>query len=295
MLQAKGSMHQTQVIVNGDDFGKTPEVNEAIIRAFKAGTLTSCSLMVTGEAFDHAVRLASKNPGLAVGIHLVTVQGKAVLPPSEISHLVDRQGNFSDNPAMAGLKYYLSGLAREQLKIELSAQFERFRSTGLKLSHVDSHLHMHVHPVIFAAALELAEQHQVKRMRVPHDDFRLAVQYRRQDLAGKAIVAFVFWLLARRMKRALINRGFSFADRVYGHFFSGAMTLEYALYVLEHLSAKTNEIYFHPSADDRPAGAAFPRSQGSRELDVLTSSAFRKSLYGPGMALINYSGLATNQ
>jgi hypothetical protein len=97
------------------------------------------------------------------------------------------------------------------------------------------------------------------------------------------------------MKRELIHRGFSFADRVYGHFFSGAMTLEYALYVLEHLSARTNELYFHPSVDDRPAGAPFPRSQGAGELDILTDSAFKKRLHDPGLALINYSGLATNQ
>ena len=106
-------MDQVKVIINGDDFGKSPEVNEAVIRAFKAGTLTSCSLMVTGEAFDDAVRLARANEGLAVGLHLVTVQGRAVLPPSEIPLLVDRAGHFPDSPTLAGLKYYFSRSARE--------------------------------------------------------------------------------------------------------------------------------------------------------------------------------------
>jgi hopanoid biosynthesis associated protein HpnK len=285
-------MHQVRVIVNGDDFGKSPEVNDAIIRAFKAGTLTSCSLMVTGNAFDHAVRLARKYAGLAVGIHLVTVQGKAALPCDEIPDLVDRQGNFPESPVFAGLKYYFSRVARKQLKKELAAQFQKFHATGLKLSHVDSHLHMHVHPVIFAAALELAECCQVRRMRVPHDDFWLAARFQRKNLPGKATVALIFGLLTRRMRRSLRDRGFSFAERVYGHLFSGGMTLEYALYVLEHLSAKTNELYFHPAAADGLAAFPFQQLQSARELDILTSSAFKKRLHGPGMIVTNYFGLA---
>jgi chitin disaccharide deacetylase len=288
-------MHQVQLIVNGDDFGKSPEVNEAVIQAFRAGTLTSCSLMVTGEAFDHAVRLAKEHRGLAVGIHLVTVQGKAVLPHAEIPHLVDREGNFPVNPAAAGLKYYFSSMARAQLKKELSAQFQRFQATGIKLSHVDSHLHMHVHPVVFAAALELAEHYQVKRMRVPFDDFRLAVRFQREDLAGKAMVACVFWLLTRGMKKRLLERGFSFAKRVYGHLFSGGMTLGYVLYVLEHLSADTNEIYFHPSSAEGLSASDLQQLQGPRELDILTSSAFRATLHRPYMVLTNYFGLAANE
>lgn len=285
-------MHQAQVIINGDDFGKSQEVNDAIIHAFKAGTLTSCSLMVTGEAFDHAVRSARENVGLAVGIHLVTVQGKAVLSHAEIPNLVDRKGHFPESPVAAGLKYFFSRVAREQLTKELAAQFRRFHSTGLKLSHVDSHLHMHVHPVVFAAALNLAELYQVRRMRVPYDDFRLAVRFQRKSLPSKAIVALIFWLLTRRMRKPLLDRGFSFTERVYGHLFSGGMTLEYALFLLEHLSTKTNEIYFHPATADGLSLSGLQQLQSVRELDILTSSAFKKRLHGPGIILTDYCRLA---
>jgi chitin disaccharide deacetylase len=285
-------MHQAQVIVNGDDFGKSPEVNEAIIRSFRAGTLTSCSLMVTGDGFDHAVRLARENSGLAVGIHLVTVQGKAVLPHAEIPNLVDREGRFPHSPAAAGLKYHFSKTAREQLTRELTAQFQRFHATGLKLSHVDSHLHMHVHPAIFSAAVELAERYGVRRMRVPQDDFRLAVRFQKRDLIGGAITALVFGLLTRRMKRQLMDRGFSFAEQVYGHFCSGRITLEYVLFVLDHLSARTNEIYFHPVVLEGGVAVSLEEQQSAREFDILTSRDLRKRLDDPGINLINYFGLA---
>ena len=144
-----------RLIVNADDFGISEAVNEAVIRAFTEGVLTSCSLMVTGEAFEHAVSLAHAHPDLAVGIHLVTVMGRAVLPPAAIPTLVDAAGNFVSNPTKAGLKYYFSPQARSELRQELRAQFDKFAATGLRLSHIDGHLHMHVHPVIFRAALAL--------------------------------------------------------------------------------------------------------------------------------------------
>jgi chitin disaccharide deacetylase len=285
-------MHQHQLIINGDDFGKSPEVNEAIIRAFRAGTLTSCSLMVTEAAFDDAVRLAGENSGLAVGIHLVTVQGKSVLPPSEIPKLVDQEGNFPGSPVAAGLKYYFSRAAREQLEKELSAQFQKFHATGLKLSHVDSHLHMHIHPVIFAAAFELAERSKVRRMRVPQDDFWLTVRFQRRIRAGQVLTSLIFRLLTRPMRKHLVKHGFAFAERVHGHLFSGGMTLEYVLFVLNHLSKNTNEIYFHPATLGNGSAAGLHQTQGARELDILTSRDFHRHLHDHRINLINYFRLA---
>src|SRR2546425_5823141 len=64
----KLEVRSIQLIVNADDFGTSRQVNEAVVRAFKEGVLTSCSLMVTGQAFDEAIQLAKENRGLAVGI-----------------------------------------------------------------------------------------------------------------------------------------------------------------------------------------------------------------------------------
>ncbi len=63
---SSGTIRPRRLIVNADDFGISETVNEAVIRAFTEGVLTSCSLMVTGEAFEHAVSLARAHPGLVV-------------------------------------------------------------------------------------------------------------------------------------------------------------------------------------------------------------------------------------
>jgi hopanoid biosynthesis associated protein HpnK len=284
-----------RLIVNADDFGISEAVNEAVIRASTEGVLTSCSLMVTGEAFEHAVRLAHAHPDLAVGIHLVTVMGRAVLPPASIPTLVDAAGNFVSSPIRAGLKYYFSPPARRELRQELCAQFDKFAATGLRLSHIDGHLHMHVHPVIFRAALEFGIRYGVRHMRVPQEEYRLAVNFRRQYAGKKALYTLLFSLFARRMKRQLGASDFGYAERVYGNLHSGQMDEQYFLYMLDNLHAATNEIYFHPAV--YPAGCMLniAEQQCMREFAALTSPRVCRRAQELGIELMNYVDLEENQ
>lgn len=264
-------MRPIQLIVNADDFGLSKEVNAAVIRAFSEGVLTSCSLMVTGEAFDEAVHLARQHPGLGVGLHLVTVSGRSVLPPPEIPSLVDSKSQFPNSPRVAGLKYFFSRQARSQLRKELAAQFEKFHATGLPFSHIDGHLHMHVHPVIFKTAIELGARYSVKRMRVPHDDLLLALRFDRSSAFKKVIHASIFGLLSRVMKNRLRTSGFLFSERVYGLFQTGKMNEAYFLQAMKALSARSNEIYFHPALHDACPSAQSGQLQAEVELDALIS------------------------
>ena len=286
--QPESNTKPHRVIINADDFGMSEAVNEAVIRAYREGVLTSTSLMVTGAAFEQAVRLAKENPGLAVGIHLVTVVGKSVLSRAEIPALVDEEQNFSNNPTLAGLKYYFSPRARRQIRIELSAQFEKFRATGLPLSHIDGHLHLHVHPVIFKAALELGEKFGARRMRVPSEQRSLALAFDRSNLLRKTTHAVLFGLLARYMRGRLRERGFTYPERVYGNLQSGAMSERYFLYALDNLTAETSEIYFHPAvySDDRLLSG--DDRQGSIEFEALTSAKVKERLQQLGVELTTY-------
>ncbi len=290
-----GTVRPRRLIVNADDFGIAETVNEAVIRAFTEGVLTSCSLMVTGEAFEHAVGLAHAHPGLAVGIHLVTVLGRAVLPSTEIPTLVDAAGNFAANSVVAGLKYYFSPQARRELHRELSAQFEKFAATGLRLSHIDGHLHMHVHPVVFRAAVELGTRYGVRRMRVPQEEYRLAVNFNRQHASTKALYTLLFGQLARRMQRQLRASGFVYAERVYGNLHSGEMDEQYFLYMLDNLHTDTNEIYFHPAVYPANCLLNATAQQSMREFAALMSPTVRRRVHELGITLMNYFDLEQNQ
>ncbi|MGH7238640.1 MAG: ChbG/HpnK family deacetylase, partial [Candidatus Saccharimonadales bacterium] len=64
-----------QLIVNADDFGLTPGVNQSVIELASHGALTSATLMATGSAFQQAVQQAQACPQLGVGCHVVLVDG----------------------------------------------------------------------------------------------------------------------------------------------------------------------------------------------------------------------------
>src|SRR5215471_18030618 len=113
------------LIVNGDDFGLSLQVNTGIIHAHQHGILTNTSLMIAGSAWQDAVTRAKDTPNLSVGLHLTLVQGRATLPPHLTSALTDFSGNFLDNPTHAGLHYFFLPRARDQIRDECRAQIEK--------------------------------------------------------------------------------------------------------------------------------------------------------------------------
>ena len=115
--------------------------------------------MVNEPGFDEAVKLARENPRLGVGLHLTLLMGRSALPPGKIPGLVNARGEFSAiRPFGAGMSYFFKPTLREQLRAEIHAQFEKFHATGLPLDHVNGHLHLHLHPIIFKILMEDAEK-----------------------------------------------------------------------------------------------------------------------------------------
>jgi predicted glycoside hydrolase/deacetylase ChbG (UPF0249 family) len=97
-----------EIIVTGDDFGRSRSVNEAITEAHCYGILTTTSLMVGAEATVDAVARAKRLPRLKVGLHIVLVDGQPVLPPDQIPGLVENDGRFTCALGRAGVNYFLA-------------------------------------------------------------------------------------------------------------------------------------------------------------------------------------------
>jgi hopanoid biosynthesis associated protein HpnK len=279
-------MMPSRLIVNADDLGLSESVNSAVVEAYDRGILTSCGLMVAEAAAPAAVRAAQARPGLAVGLHLVVAGGRAVLPSAAVPRLVDASGCFPADPVRAGLRYAFDRRAREQLRAELRAQFERFRDFGLPLSHVDGHLHMHMHPFVFDCAAALAEEFGCRRLRVPRDDW--PAFWREEGLPALAQVplAVIFALLTRRARRRLAGRGFTAPERVYGLFRTDRMDEAALLGLLRRLPPGASEIYSHPDAGGRGA-------RGRAELAALLSPEVRRLIDQQEIRLMTYRDLET--
>lgn len=278
-----------RLIVNADDFGRCTEINRAVVRAHRQGVLSSASLMVAGEAAEEAIELARQNPTLAVGLHVVAVDGPAVLPSDRIGRLVDADGRFPDAPVRLGLRYAFSRAARRELAAEITAQFDRFAATGLPLSHVDSHQHMHMHPVVFDLVVERARRFGARGIRVVRDDLGLSLRCERGRALSKALATIIFGLLARRCHRRCRGSGLASPVRTYGFLHSGRMNQTYVLSVLHQLKDIHAEIYFHPTDGPR-LGRLGPNPA---ELAVLLSPEVRDVIAARQLRLSRYIDLQT--
>lgn len=276
-----------QVIVNADDFGYSRGVNSAIIRAYKQGVLTSASLMVNAEATEEAVTLAQANPGLAIGLHLVLVGGCATLPHKVIPHLVDRDGCFSSSPLSFGLNLVFNQKARAELAQEMEAQFDRFVASDLPLSHVDSHMHIHIHPAVLKLTITLAQQYGAKGVRLPNDDLYQALRFDRRRVFQKVGWAIIFGIFQRLYLPKLRKTNLAVPSRVYGLMQSGQMQEDYVVEVLRNLQAETAELYFHP--DIASAGQSLGPNSG--DLATLVSPSVRSVIEQRNIHLTNYANL----
>jgi len=223
-----------RLIVTGDDFGRSQDVNAAIETAHQNGILSAASLMVAEEAAQDAVARAKRLPGLRVGLHIAVVRARGLTPPG---------GRLSDRQIAASLAIAFSPRARRDLAREIEAQFEAFARTGLALDHVNGHCHMHLHPVVRDLILTIGPRYGMKAM-------RMVVPPRRSHAgAGARIEQFVIAHWSAAMRQRLDDLHLASNDRLFGLAETGRMSADALLGILEQLPDGVSEIYCHPGGD----------------------------------------------
>jgi hopanoid biosynthesis associated protein HpnK len=269
-----------RLIVNADDFGLSHSVNEAVIRAHREGILTCASLMVNEAGVDEAVKLAKENPKLGVGLHVSLLHGHSALPPEKIPGLVNARREFSNSPVGAGMKYFFDDNLREQLQAEIRAQFEKFRATGLPLDHVNGHLHLHLHPVIFKILMDEAETFGIRCMRLTRDCLARSRRMSRGYHFYRVSHAAIFEWLSGRAREPLRQKNIRHAQITFGLLQDGRVNEEYVLKLLSELPEGDSELYSHPSLD-----------KFKHEFDALISPRMREQIQKLGIQLIRYQDL----
>lgn len=153
------------IIINADDFGLDEEVNLGIVEAHRHGLVRSTSLMVNMPAAESAARMAKREPGLEVGLHINVSEGHCVASPHNLGPLVDSEGRFSfDTEDIGGSIRLWRGWLEERpelishLAAEIKSQVERFHSLGLSLAHINVHHYLPlIHPRFYASYVRMAE------------------------------------------------------------------------------------------------------------------------------------------
>ena len=255
-----------RLIVTADDFGAALEVNAAVEAAHRDGILSATSLMVSGPAAEDAVKRARRMPSLRVGLHVVLVDGRPILPAAAVSHLVDAEGRFRSDMTALGILIACSRPARRELANEITAQFAAFQATGLTLDHCNAHKHFHLHPVVGSLLTQIGARFGVRAVRVPHEPAHLLRTLEPSSPRTPALLMAPWTQLLRRRVRAA---GLLAADRVFGLQWSGQMTTERLSGLIRHLPEGLTEIYVHPATG--PYAGAAPDYRYREELAALLS------------------------
>ena len=158
-------------IFNADDFGMSRGINQAIAKAYHEGVLNSTSIMINLNFVNEALELKKDMPDLAVGLHLNLTNQYPLSNPTDIPLLVDDKGKFKHGFVNLLLLSFLHPFEmRRQVELETRAQLEKALKSGLKLSHIDSHRHIHHIPLIFNVVKKLAKEYDIPRNRVVNEN-----------------------------------------------------------------------------------------------------------------------------
>lgn len=247
------------LFVTADDFGLAPELNAGVARAHQEGILRYASLMVDGPAAREAAELARTLPGLGVGIHLDLCR---------------------ESPELWGLRCFFSPRMRRRVEPEIRRQFEALLALGVRPTHADGHLNVHVHPVVLPALARACREYGVPRLRLPAGE---------SSVCGPSLTAAVFGVLGPLLRPAA--RGLLVPERCFGLLRSGLMTEDYVLALLDAVEEGATELYFHPSADpaDVPSDRPTPTHRSVRDLEALLSPRVRARIEELGIKLSSRS------
>jgi len=281
-----------RLIVTGDDFGLAIPVNEAIEAAHLGGILTTTSLMVGEDASGDAVERAKRLPALKVGLHLVLVEGKPILPAEMIPDLVGSDGRFSDRKVPVSLRCFFRPSVREQVRDEIRAQFDAFRKTGLTLDHVNAHQHLHLHPTVLGIVLSVGREYGLKAVRMPYEppvrSWRASGTSLGPRMAFTACLSPWMRLMRHRLRRAGIRHN----DYVFGLHDSGSMAADLVLRMIRNLPEGVTEIYFHPATRRCPEiDRTMAGYRHEEELRALTSGRVLASIAGGAIQRVAFCDL----
>ncbi len=267
-----------RLVVNADDFGFTPDVNDGIVDAHRRGILTATTLMANGEAFDDAIRRAREVPRLDIGCHLVLVGGRSLL---------------TRGPLPRSVAQLMGALARREIRPyeELAAQVRRILTAGVRPTHLDTHKHTHLAPPVLDAVARLGEEYDIRWVRRPFDFPLNALRGTVPRL--RRMTSSAMGLLRRRFHRVLERHGCRTTDHFAGFQITGRFRTAELVELLAAIPPGTTELMCHPGRCGEALRAASTRLKESREheLEALIAPETREALGKNAIELVDYAGL----
>ena len=264
-----------RLIINSDDYGRTPEISRGIREAHLRGVVTSttCMMNIPTTAEDIAVAL-KETPALGLGVHLVLTMGRPLSSPESVPSITDQNGHFLK---YAALVEQLPHLNLDEVKQEWHAQIETFiKAAGHKPTHLDSHHHSsYFSPELFHEMLSLAKEYDCA-IRFPFTG-NIAKEL---EETNERVPDLIKEFDPRRPDRFVVD------------FYDERATSEELLDIIHHLPDGTTEIMCHPGyTDEAFAQESVYNNQRDRELEILTDPSIKEAIQANGIQLITFASL----
>ena len=291
-----------RLIVNADDLGLTRGVNRAILETIRDGIVTSTTLMANSAAYQDAVQQIksnkeSKQP--SVGCHVLLVDGEPISPAESVPSLLESKNG--SRTFRTNLLPFLSLAAQgkldsDEIEAEATAQFQKLQSSGVTVSHFDTHKHTHIFPAVYQSLIRAAKACGIRAVRNPFAPVRplaFAHLVRRPKLWKRYSQVRILRRYEEGFRRAVAEAGLKTPDGSFGIVSTGHLDEKLFAAVMGSLPEGTWEFVCHPGYNDSDLDGVRTRLRASREREreVLTSDAARKILADQGVELISYHQL----
>ncbi|HEX6269254.1 MAG TPA: carbohydrate deacetylase [Anaerolineales bacterium] len=264
-----------RLIINSDDYGRTPEISRGIREAHLHGAVTSttCMMNIPTTASDVAIALR-ETPALGIGVHLVLTMGRPLVATEAASSITAEDGNFFQLDRFTERAPVIN---TDEVKAEWKAQIQAFvKAAGRKPTHLDSHHHSsYFTPRLFRGMLELAEEYECAiRFPFTHDvSSELEETY-------KHVPDLVREFRPRRPDVFVVD------------FYDEGATEEELLNIINNLPDGTSEIMCHPGhVDEALIKQSSYNRQREREFKILTNPSIREAIQANGIDLITFAEL----
>ena len=305
-----------KLIINCDDLGISKETNLGIVDCLFNKKASSSSIIANGEFFNHAVQsIKEKIPDNYFGLHLNLTEGLA-LNENSLNLLTDSKLNFNRKPS----SFFLMSFNRQKgiddlIYLEFKSQIIKVLNEGIKISHFDSHEHIHHSPFIYKILKKLGNEFGIKKIRLVNETFIVSNFFKNFGYKFYS-KNYIKLLLLNFCTKRNNDKFFVFPDYFYGILNSGKIEMnEFFSYLNKIKDNSTVELCIHP-ANELPQKGNFPLLQSENptspleehvdkflykdftysknrfiEKKLLFSDLFEKNLNDHKIKLINFSDL----
>ena len=239
--------------------------------------------MARAQATADAIEISLATPSLGVGCHVVLLDGEPVLSPqSEIPNLADPiTGRFRPSliPFLGAVHRYWPRMAaspmNKEIEGEAAAQISLLQNRGIRLTHIDTHKHVHMFPAVLRPVLRAARAAGIRTVRNPFEP-----AWSLHATQGAPRLRRVQVSLLRRLQssfhRIVAEEGFTTTAGAIGVLATGSLNAATIASLLRQLPRGTWELVTHPGYNDADLADVHTRLRASRDTERLALEQLRQ-------------------